>query len=159
MNQFETIKSILKEFESETLRIYWNMCTGNKESYHKQIYPNENMYLLDIYGPDITEALRAAQYGNYDFSDEYFTINEHGNLESFNSDNISQYIDYDELTEYVIEHGCPEMVEIWYEDIIHEFSEYAFANYALELNDDVQYSVEELIKEDWDYLINDLLDF
>lgn len=64
----------------DRLTIYNEYCS--EENPDDRIEPNEEYALAEVFEERI-DALRAAQYGDYNVSDEYFMLNGCGNLESF----------------------------------------------------------------------------
>lgn len=71
------------------------------------IYENHEFYLEQLFigNTAITDALRAAFYGDYTFTDGYVKFNGCGNLESFNVSEVKEYIDIEELTDFLMENG------------------------------------------------------
>jgi hypothetical protein len=91
----------------------WNECdTENKILVHN-IYCRENSYDEEIYDNDEdfinehfsspSEAVRAAYYGDYRFSDPYVWFNGYANLESGEFENDLPYIDEKEMADWYIE--------------------------------------------------------
>ena len=101
MNTEEIIEK-LEGLTTMKLIILWNeYCEDNCLS-DDVIYEN-NEYNLDNVFSSIDDALRAAHYGEYDYSDNYFKLDAYGNLESMNFP--KDYIDIDALAEYIVEHN------------------------------------------------------
>lgn len=96
---------------SERIAIYNKYC--DKYDGENKIEENEG-YALAEYFTDIWDALRAAQYGEYDVNDEYFVVNSYGNLDSFFDTGameiINSYIEsiYEDVSLWkdYIEPGC-----------------------------------------------------
>lgn len=83
------LRSIVSELNS------WNGCL---ESY--QVYENDEDFFNMFFEGKTVEAVRATQYGEYNYNDEYVQFNGYGNLDSFTehayekllSDNIEEII-------------------------------------------------------------------
>ena len=101
------------------------------------------------------EAIRATQYGEYSYTDEYFVVNACGNLTSFNVSELHQHINFNDLAEYVKDNGCDEINEVWYEDIKYDFINYVNDKMNSKLDvDDIPEEVN-LVTDDWDEIIED----
>ena len=155
--KFDIIVSLLKEFEPNILVNLWNeYCNeSNPDDY---IYENEEYTLNEMFN-SVHEALRAAYYGDYRYGDDYVMFNAYGNLVSFSDymSEVLEHIDISSLADYVIENGCSELSEVWYEDI-----EEGFIEYANEKFNDKNFTVDDipdgtdLVTEDWDDVIEDM---
>ena len=151
------IVSILKEMDNDVLLRFWNeYCNEcNMDDY---VYDNDEYTLNDMF-QSVDEALRAACYGNYNYQDEYFVINAYGNLDSFTEYGISEHVDFDSLADYIMDNGCYEISEVWYDDVEGDFVDY-FNNKF----EDVEISVEDipygsdLVTEDWDKVSEEILE-
>lgn len=155
MNRKESIVNILEEFENEILINYWNEY-ANEACPDDYIYGNDSYTIEELFS-DIDSVLRAVFYGNYRYPDDYFIINAYGNLVSFDSYDAKSHIDFDLLADYIMENGCREISEVWYEDIIADFIDYAY-----EKVDDREFTEEEvdgfdLVTEDWDDVIEEII--
>ena len=157
--KFDIIVSLLKEFEVDILVNLWNeYCNeSNPDDY---IYENEESTLNEMFS-SVDEALRAAYYGEYRYGDEYIMFNAYGNLVSFPDykDDVLEHIDISSLADYVIENGCSELSEVWYEDIEEGFVDYAnekFNDRTFTV-DDIPYGTD-LVTEDWDDVIEEIID-
>ena len=60
-----------------------------------EIYGNDEDFFETFFSNNVIDAVRAATYGEYNFSDNYVKFNGYGNLESFN------YFGTDDLVESV----------------------------------------------------------
>lgn len=74
---------------NERLSVYNKYCIEFDAD--DRIEENE-AYNLDDYFDDVIDALRAAEYGEYSVTDEYFKINAYGNLVSFGDLDVMGYI-------------------------------------------------------------------
>lgn len=74
---------------NERLSVYNKYCIEFDAD--DRIEENE-AYNLDDYFEDVIDALRAAEYGEYSVTDEYFKINAYGNLVSFRYLDVMGYI-------------------------------------------------------------------
>ena len=99
------IKSVINDADERELVNAWNYVCDETGRYDEQIYSNDNDTYRLMFNDDIDEALRAAHYGNYNYTDEYCTLNCYGNLDTFSDlwDADSPYYE-DTLVEYFNEH-------------------------------------------------------
>ena len=157
--KLDIIVSLLKEFEVDILINLWNeYCNeSNPDDY---IYENEEYTLNEMFS-SVDDALRAAFYGDYRYGDDYVMYNAYGNLVSFSDymSEILEHIDISSLADYVIENGCSELSEVWYEAIEEGFVDYAnekFNDRTFTV-DDIPYGTD-LVTEDWDDVIEEIID-
>lgn len=54
-----------------------------------EIYCNDEEFFETFFNGNVNEALRAAHFGDYNWSHEYVKFNGYGNLESFDSFSVS----------------------------------------------------------------------
>jgi len=154
MDQIKSIASILKEFDSDKLRDIWNKYC-NEENPDDYIYYNDEYAINEMFNDNPYEAIRATQYGEYSFTDEYFVVNAYGNLTSFGDSDIASHIDFNVLAEYVKDNGCDEIVEVWYEDIEYDFINYVNEKMNSKLDVDAIPEEVNLVTDDWDGIIED----
>lgn len=150
MNQKTSIVSILKNFDSSILRKIWNKYCSD-EAIEDYIYDNDEYNVNACFANNPHEALMAACYGSYNFTDFYFIINAYGNLESFNTIDIDKHIDFDILADYVMDNGCDEFDEYDLDDLRTYFEEYhddKGSHFDLETIDEY-----DLVTDDWDYIL------
>ena len=153
-NRFDCIKSIIKEFEDDILISLNNRM--NLETGSGYYINNNEEGDLSVCFPSIDEALRAAYYGDYTYGDDYFIIDVYGNLKSFSGYDIDKIIDYDDLTNFVMDNDCDEIKEVWYDDVFGDFVDYLNEKLNADYDFDTVYDkVNEtnLITEDWDEVI------
>lgn len=155
MNQIKSIASILKEFDTDKLRDIWNKYCNEKNQEDYIIYYNDEYTINEMFNGNSHEAIRATQYGEYNFTDEYFVINAHGNLTSFCDSELHQYIYFNDLAKYVMDNGCYEIVEVWYEDIENDFINYVNAKMNTNLDENNIPENVNLVTDDWDTIIED----
>ena len=154
MDQFKSIASILKEFDTDKLRDIWNKYC-NEENPEDYIYYNDKYAINEMYEGNPYEAVRATQYGEYSYTDEYFVVSTYGNLTSFGFSELNQHINFDDLAEYVKGHGCDEINEVWLEDIEDDFINYVNDNMGSKLDVDAIPEDVNLVTDDWDGIIED----
>ena len=154
MGQIKSIASILKEFDTDKLRDLWNTYC-NEENPEDYIYYNDEYAINEMFNGNPYEAVRATQYGKYSFTDEYFIVNTYGNLTSFGDSDIASHIDFDTLAEYVKDHGCDEINEVWLEDIEYDFINYVNDKMGSKLDVDAIPEDVNLVTDDWDGIIED----
>ena len=152
MNQIKSIASILEELDSNILFNLWDEYCNEKnpEGY---IYYNEEENINELFYDNPYEAIRATRFGEYDFADDYFVINTHSNIISFNESELNQYIDFYRLAEYVRDNGCDEIIETWHENIESDFINYINEKMNSKFNVDAIPEEVNLVKNDWDGII------
>lgn len=152
MNQIKSIASILEELDSNILFNLWDEYCNEKnpEGY---IYYNEEENINELFYDNPYEAIRATRFGEYDFADDYFVINTHSNIISFNESELNQYIDFYRLAEYVRDNGCDEIIETWHENIEPDFINYVNEKMNSKLNVDAIPEEVNLVTDDWDGII------
>ncbi len=152
MDQIKSIASVLEEFDTDKLRDLWNTYC-NEENPEDYIYYNDEYAINEMYDGNPYEAVRATQYGEYRYTDEYFVVNTYGNLTSFGVSELNQHINFDDLAEYVKGHGCDEINEVWLEDIEYDFINYVNDKMGSKLDVDAIPEEVNLVKDDWDRII------
>lgn len=152
MSQIKSIASILEELDSNILFNLWDEYCNEKnpEGY---IYYNEEENINELFYDNPYEAIRATRFGEYDFADDYFVINTHSNIISFNESELNQYIDFYRLAEYVRDNGCDEIIETWHENIESDFINYVNEKMNSKLNVDSIPEEVNLVTDDWDGII------
>lgn len=83
-------EKFLELYMSERIDIYNSYC--DEFDLDARIEDNES-YNMSVYFEDVIDALRAAEYGEYSVTDDYFKLNIYGNLESFGDLDVMEYID------------------------------------------------------------------
>ena len=154
MDQIKSIASVLEEFDTDKLRDLWNTYC-NEENPEDYIYYNDEYAINEMYEGNPYEAIRATQYGEYSYTDEYFVVNTYGNLTSFGVSELNQHINFDDLAEYVKDHGCDEINEVWLEDIEYDFINYVNDKMNSKLDVDAIPEDVNLVTDDWDGIIED----
>ena len=160
ISQRQTIIDILKEFDTDKLLNLWNKyCSEEKpEDY---IYYNDEYTINEMFNGNPYEAIRATQYGEYSFTDEYFIVNAYNNLTSFDNSDIASHIGFGTLADYIMENGCDEINEAWYEDMQYEFLRYFNEKYGTTLDAEDYERIPEdadLITDDWDEIAEEHYD-
>lgn len=152
MSQIKSIASILEELDSNILFNLWDEYCNEKnpEGY---IYYNEEENINELFYDNPYEAIRATRFGEYDFANDYFVINTYGNIISFNESELNQYIDFYRLAEYVRDNGCDEIIETWHENIESDFINYINEKMNSKFNVDAIPEEVNLVKNDWDRII------
>ena len=152
MDQIKSIASVLEEFDTDKLRDLWNTYC-NEENPEDYIYYNDEYAINEMYDGNPYEAVRATQYGEYRYTDEYFVVNTYGNLTSFGVSELNQHVNFDDLAEYVKGHGCDEINEVWLENIEYDFINYINDKMGSKLDVDAIPEEVNLVKDDWDRII------
>lgn len=69
-----------------------------------EVYENDEYFFNTFFDGRVNEALRAAHFGTYNWSDNYVKFNGYGNLESFNYFKVDDLEDYPQvIAEYALE--------------------------------------------------------
>lgn len=157
MDRKTTIIYLLKEIDTDVLISAWNTycCDENMDDY---IYENDDYNINELFSkPD--EALRAAFYGDYRYSDDYFVINGYANLDSFDEYDAYNHIDFDLLADYIMAVGLEELYKNYSEELEDEFLKYINEKFEdREFTEDDIPSGADLITEDWDEILSEILD-
>ena len=69
------------------------------------IYYNDEYFFEEYFRNNVTEAVRAVCYGDYRYMDTFVVFNGYGNLESFFSRNLDDYIYIEDLASYLEDNG------------------------------------------------------
>lgn len=121
----EEIKSRLEELDIDTLITIWNEYCDNNNDPDSRIFRNDEPDLDDLLGGmTVSEILRMATWGDYNYANDWCSFNGYGNLVSFN---------------YLEDESCPISVDdlvIYLEDNEDMLEEY-------NLNDDEEEEDEE----------------
>lgn len=94
-------REILLKIDDDTLIGIYNFYE-NEFGYGEVMSKNtfdEMTDTLYLYESNISEILRALEYGNHDWQDEYVYVNAYGNFESFN--NIYEIMDIDDIAQQI----------------------------------------------------------
>ena len=159
-NRKEAIIAILKVMDTDVLVNIWNEYCS-EENMDDYIYNNDEFTLREMFsGEDaVSDALRAAFYGDYRYCDEYVVFNAYGNLKSYDNYNVEEQIDFDTLAEYIMDNDCREIQEVWFEDIHGEFEDYFNDKFEdVSIDEDYDLSSWNLLTEDWDDIAQEVLD-
>ena len=100
------MKTIIKQINnlSETELIELNNLYCQSIGSEYEIYGNDEDFFETFFSGNVNEALRAAHFGEYNWSHEYVKFNGYGNLESFNSFNVEDLCECVEtIAEYAME--------------------------------------------------------
>ena len=160
-NRKEAIIAILKVMDTDVLVDVWNEYCS-EENMDDYIWNNDEYTLEDMFSGcknPVDEALRAAFYGDYRYSDEYVVFNAYGNLKSYDNYNVEEQIDFDTLAEYIMNNDCREIQDVWFEDIHGEFEDYFNDKFEdVSIDEDYDLSSWNLLTEDWDDIAQEVLD-
>ena len=102
--RLETIKAIIGDASDDEVIRAWGAFCENTDRYDDVVYDNDNDTYQMLFGDNIDEALRAASYGDFNYTDSYVVINGYGNLDTFSYLCSSKCpVDKDELADYFYE--------------------------------------------------------
>ncbi len=160
-NRKESIIAILKAMDNDVLVDVWNEYC-QEQNMDDYIYNNDEYTLQDMFGGSenpVNEALRAAFYGNYRYSDDYVMFDAYANLKSFDEYDVENNIDFDTLADYIMNNDCREIQEVWIEDIHGDFEDYFNNKFEdVSIDEDYDLSSWNLLTEDWDDIAQEVLD-
>lgn len=100
-NYNEYLTDYLENLTTGELIDLWNQKSEEQSDYDAEIYYNDEDFFNDCFFIDTNEAVRAAYYGDYNYTDLYVKFNVYRNLES--TSNLMDFIDLEELTDYLKE--------------------------------------------------------
>ena len=157
MNQENAIKSVLKDMTNSQLLNLWDTYCNNSTNMDDYIYENDDEELQYMFS-SISEALRAACYGNYNFTDPYVKFNAYGNLQSLSDMDVIHEIDLDVLVDYLMENGDENNVfdDADKETLMENFIEFYEETTGKEFDEDNISVVDDLISTDWESIIADI---
>ncbi len=97
----EAITDYLNELDnSDLVRIHNEYCqSANMDS--DEIYSNDEEFFNMFFEGKVIEAVRAATYGDFNYSHDYVIFNGYGNLDSFN--NPADHVDIAAIAEDILE--------------------------------------------------------
>lgn len=88
----DIIKEQLEEAEfHELLNVYNEYCANNQ---YEEYFSNDEDFFQTFFGT-IIEGVRATQYGDYRYYDDYVQFNGYGNIDSYSLDQVEQEIKTD----------------------------------------------------------------
>ena len=88
----------LGEFEKRCIHNDYCQSTNDFEN---EIYENDEEFFETYFGENTMSAVRAAVYGDYNYTDEYVRFNGMGNLETLND--LEDVIDLEAIAEDILE--------------------------------------------------------
>ena len=116
LENIEELKGIVRELNS------WNGCLDNLN-----VYENDEDFFNTFFEGKPMEAVRASQYGEYNYTDDYVRFNGYGNLES--------------MSEYEYEEELKENIDDIVEELISN-------EHNLHLDSEIEELLEEVDEED-----------
>jgi len=123
----QQLRPLLKEHienhvDDHDLVMMHNTYCQNSNDPDNEIFENSDDFFETFFDGRVTEAIRAAFYGTYDYPDDWVKFNGYANLES--SNDPMDWIDTSALVDDILE--CPENypeVERWLEDEVDTIRE------------------------------------
>lgn len=94
---------IFKDYDiddPESLIELWNEYCSECKNGEDEVYENDDDFFETYFAGRITDAVRAAKQGEYNFSDPYVCFNGYANLDSMDSYKLAQHIEIDEIINY-----------------------------------------------------------
>jgi hypothetical protein len=98
----ETIKNWLEDLDERQVFDLWNNY-ARENNPDDEIFDNDEDFFDTFFSGRVMEAIRSISYGDYTYSHDYVKFNGYGNLESFSSYDLMEYIDIDELANDILE--------------------------------------------------------
>lgn len=155
----QTIINILQEKEGEAIRRIWNKYC-NEENPDDYIYDNDEYELSQMFSGSsaVSDALRAACYGEYKFTDAYVIFNGYGNLVSFGESELDEHIDFDNLADFLIDEADEDDKQEFIDDNIDELEDAFREYYQVQTTDIYEDSLDDynLLDDDWDEIIEEI---
>jgi hypothetical protein len=99
-NTIEDVREHLNNLSNEELISLHNQYCESVNDMDSQIFNNDEEF-FEVYLPKSTDAIRACQYGDHRYADNFVQFNGYANLESF--DNVSDRVNHDEIASDIIE--------------------------------------------------------
>lgn len=121
MDKREMIVDGLKNLDNASAVGLWNEYCSECNCPDDTILDNDDNFFEEHFEGRVTEAVRAALAGDYNFSHDYVRYNGYANLESFDcADDENSPVDFDSLADWLIENKdeseIAELLDIEFED-------------------------------------------
>ena len=101
-NNLESVLEYLTDLsDSDKVAIHNEYCQSMNYC-DNEIYTNDEDFFNTFFDGKVIDAVRAATYGDFNYSHEYVIFNGYGNLESFNY--VDDRIDLKEIAADILEH-------------------------------------------------------
>jgi hypothetical protein len=104
-NLLTSIKNYLKENEEAALEVVRKLNSLNGSFENINVYENDEEFFNTFFLNDPMAAVRAAQYGEYNYCDEYVRFNSYRNLESLDGWQLLEEVgqEVEKITEALID--------------------------------------------------------
>ena len=116
---YDFIVNYLINLKDDELLDLWNEYCF-EENMDGCIYYNDEYFFEEYFSNNPTEAVRAVCYGDYRYMDTFVVFNGYGNLESFDSRDLDNYIYISDLASYLEDNG---FLKNEYREYIEEIQE------------------------------------
>ena len=117
------MKQYFLENLEEAKRLVAEVNSYNGALSHLEVFENDEWFFEDFFSNN-QEAVRAAIYGNYNYTDEYVKFDGYGNLESFNECEYNELI-RNNLNDIIKEAtNCIDHIDLNNEELETIFEEY-----------------------------------
>jgi len=100
INNLEAVREHLENLSNSDLMHAHNQKCEQHNDMDSQIYYNDDEF-FEIFLPKSTDAIRACQYGDHRYTDDFVQFNGYANLDSF--DSLIDHVDLDEIAECILE--------------------------------------------------------
>ena len=101
---YDFIIDYLVNLKDDELLDQWNEYCS-EEDMDSYIYYNDEYFFEEYFSNNPTEAVRAVCYGDYRYMDTFVVFDGYGNLESFFSHKLDNYIYISDLASYLEDNG------------------------------------------------------
>ena len=116
---YDFIIDYLVNLKDDELIDQWNEYCS-EEDMDSYIYYNDEYFFKDYFTDNVDGAVRVVYYGDYRYMDTFLVFNGYGNLKSFNSYNLDNYIYISDLASYLEDNG---FLESEYKEYLEENQE------------------------------------
>lgn len=101
----ESLKDYLLENTDELRQVVSELNSWDGSLEHLQVYENDEEFFETFFSGKTVEAVRATQFGDYRYSDDFVRFNGYANLDSFNEYTYIEELkeEIDEIIELLIE--------------------------------------------------------
>jgi hypothetical protein len=101
----ENVKAYLLENSGELQSVVRELISWNGSLDHLDVMENDEEFFSIHFADQPMEAVRAAQYGEYNYTDDYVRFNGYGNLESLSEYDLEKEMEdsIDEIVDLLIE--------------------------------------------------------
>jgi hypothetical protein len=119
----ERIIGILEGLTAPELVKVYNTYLAYSFRKDEKIYRNDENTYNELYYNNPMEAVRAAMYGDFIYESTWIRVDAYSNLES--TDDVSNWIDYDEVADFIIE-NCDSLMNNEIRDFLNSIYSFEY---------------------------------